>query len=95
MDDVSTLEDIYSPESVAYLNSMAITPSGHCLISAQPYLNANLHFYNCEIRGDVIVRSDTGAPLNPDNEDDRADRDAIIRDTRKQCASHPGLLRRD
>ena len=95
MTDLTQLEDMYSAESMAYLNSMAVSPNGHCIPSAQPYLNANLHYYNCEMQNGVIVRSDTGTPLNSNNADDREDLNGIIMFTRKQCASHPRLLRRD
>ena len=93
---MTELENIYGTEQVAYLNSFAIRekPDGGIsyLESAWPYLHVNLIFNGCEISKGVIVKSNTGAPLDLTRAEDLETYNTIIRDTRMQCESHPGLL---
>lgn len=93
---MTKLEEVYDAEQIAYLNSFAIRekPDGGIsyLEEAWPYLHVNLMFNGCEIRRGAIVKSNTGAPLDLNRVEDLEIYNSIVRDTRKQCESHPGLI---
>ena len=93
---MSELEEIYDAEQIAYLNSFAIREKPDGGISyvegAWPYLHVNLILNGCEIRRGAIVKSNTGTPLDLNRNEDVQIYNSIVRDSRKQCESHPGVL---
>tara|TARA_R100000008_G_scaffold80050_1_gene62189 strand:+ start:183 stop:473 length:291 start_codon:yes stop_codon:yes gene_type:complete len=93
---LNELETIYDDEQIAYINSFAIREGSDGGISylegAWPYLHVNLIYNGCEMRRGVIVKSTNGIPLDLSREEDLEIYNSIVRDTRKQCMSHPRLI---
>jgi hypothetical protein len=93
-----SFEQMLSPEQIAHYNSLAIIESGgarlSCVKGAWAYLHVNLIFNKCELIKGVVVKSNTGVPLDLNREEDSKIYNSIVRDARKQCMSHPYLIER-
>ena len=93
---MTEFEKILDPDQIASFNSFAIQEDGKGGLTyekgAWPYLHVNLIYNGCEIIKGVIVNSNTNIPLDLSRKEDSDIYNSIVRDTKKQCMSHPGLI---